>query len=52
MFRTAADKIPAIRNRDWLKSGDEAGHTSGSASHSVKVCTRLSLSVVNWLPNE
>ena len=42
----------AIRNRDWLKSGEEAGYTSGSASYSVKVCTGLSLSVINWLSNE
>ena len=36
----------AIRNRHWLKIGEEAGYTSGSVSYSVKVCTRLSLSVV------
>ena len=42
----------AIRNRDWLKSGEEAGYSSGSVSYSVKVCTGLSLSVVNWLSNE
>ena len=42
----------AIRNRDWLKSGEEASNTSGSVSYSVKVCTGLSLSVVNWLSNE
>ena len=42
----------AIRNRDWLKSGEETGYTSGSVSYSVKVCTELSLSVVNWLSNE
>ena len=37
----------AIRNRDWLKSGEGAGYTSGSVSYSVKVCAGLSLSVVN-----
>ena len=37
----------AIRNRDWLKSGEEAGYTSDSVSYSVKVCTEISLSVVN-----
>ena len=42
----------AIRNRDWLKSGQEAGYISGSAFYSVKVCTQLSSSVVNWLSNE
>ena len=42
----------AIRNRDWLTSGEKAGYTSGSVSYSVKVCTGLSLSVVNWLSNE
>ena len=42
----------AIRNRDWLKSGEEAGYTSGCLSYSAKVCTGLSLSVVNWLSNE
>ena len=42
----------AIRNRDWLKSGEKAGYTSGSVSCSVKVFTELSLSVVNWLSNE
>ena len=36
----------AIRNRDRLKSGEEAGYTSGSVSYSVKVCTRLSSSVL------
>ena len=39
----------SIRNRDWLEGGEEAGYTSTSVSYSVKVCTRLSLSVVNWL---
>ena len=42
----------AIRNRDWLKSGEEADNTSGSVSYSVKLCTRLSLSLVDWLLNE
>ena len=41
-----------IRNRDWLKSGEEAGYTSGSVSYSLKVCTRLFLSVFNWLSKE
>ena len=41
-----------FRNRVWLKSGEEAGYTSGSVSYFVKVCTRLSLSVVNWLSKE
>ena len=27
----------AIRKRDWLKSGEEVGYTSGSVSYSVKV---------------
>ena len=42
----------AIRNIDWLKSGEEAGYTSGSVSYSVKVCNGLYLSVVNCLSNE
>ena len=42
----------AIRNRDWLKGGEEEGYTSGSVFYSVKLCTGLSLSVVNWLSNE
>ena len=35
----------AIRN-------EEAGYTTGSVSYSVKVCTGLSLSVVDWLSNK
>ena len=42
----------AIQNRDWLRSGEEAGYTSGSVSYSVRISTVLSLSVVNWLSNE
>ena len=42
----------AIRNRDWLKSREKAGYISGSVSYFVKVCTGLSLSVVNRLSNE
>ena len=42
----------AGRHRDWFESGEEADYTSGPVSYSVKVCTRLFLSVFNWLSNE
>ena len=44
------DESRAVRNRNWFKSGEGAGYTS--VSNSVKVCTRLSLPVANWLSKE
>ena len=38
-IHTVDDGGRAILKRDWLKSGDEVGYTSGSVSCSVKVCT-------------